>query len=46
MLLHNRSSSAITSLLTGSLLKEPCLVCMVYQPKLQSQEVLVFIRMI
>lgn len=46
MLLHNRSSSAIVSLLTGWLLKEPCLVCVVYQARHQNREVLVFFRLL
>lgn len=44
MLLHNRSSSAITSLLTGSLFEEPWVVCMVYQSQLQNWEALVFLN--
>lgn len=46
MLLHNRSSSAIMSLLTSLLLKDPCVVCMVYQSQRQNQEVLMFFRLI
>lgn len=46
MLLHNRSSSDTTSLLTGSLFKEPWVVCTVYQSQLQNWEVLMFFKLV